>query len=669
MSKDVAKTLLSDVVVYQKYSKIKQDTDGVRHRSTWKDLVDDYCTMMKEHYPQLSDEIERGRPFIEDKKVLPSMRAIQFSGLPIERNNARMYNCSGLAICDDKAFSELMFLLISGAGVGISVERHQVEQLPTIKQPAAARKFYISDTIEGWADAVRMLVYAYTRGQNYPKFDYSDIRPKGALVKKLQCAAPGSEGLQQTIKNMDSVFRRAVGRKLRPIEVFDICCHIADGVVAGDIRSSALITFFDMDDREMLDAKRTFNIDQVILVENTEKTKTYEITINGQQHTLTLPIDNTYAIEQLEQQHQVDWYYLFPQRARSNNSVRLVRGEVDYDDFSAIIHRALSNGTGEPGFVWMSDRDTIANPCCEISFKSESFCNLSTINCTTVTDQKDFDERAHWASFFGTLQAGFTDFHYLRYSWKENAEQQALIGVSLTGLASDNVRNIDFRQGARQVVETNEETANKIGIRPADRCTCIKPEGTTSLVVGSCGSGIHSAFGEYYIRRIRIAKSKPLAQFLQEHCPRLMENDTFDSSKVILSVPVSAVGYITEQEGELGLLERIRQISDEWIATGHRNGANHNNCSATVMISPENEQAVIDWMFENRDSYTGLSVLPKFDSTYPQLPFEKISKETYDELIQHVPDGLNVWDCPVDVFTEASKEIACSGGACEIRSL
>lgn len=609
--------ILSDTIIHMKYAKYVPELE---RRENWNELVTRNMDMHIKNYPELKEEIKEAYQYVYDKKVLPSMRSLQFGGKPIRINNARMYNCCYLPIDHYSAFSELMFLLLSGTGVGYSVQRHHVEDLPEIRKPTKTRRYLVGDSIEGWSDAIKVLMKAYFAGRSLPVFDFSDIRPKGAQLITSGGKAPGPEPLHDCLHNVKKVLdRKEDGEKLTPIEVHDICCYIADAVLAGGIRRSAMIALFDLDDDEMLTSK--FG----------------------------------------------NWWELNPHRARANNSAVIVRHKIDKDTFMALWKKIEASRSGEPGFFFTNDQNWGLNPCAEISLRPFQFCNLVTINASDIEDQRDYNNRAAAASFIATLQAGYTDFHYLRDVWKRTTERDALIGVSMTGIASGTVLNLDMEEAANIVKQENERVSKLIGINPAARTTTVKPEGTSSLVLGS-SSGIHAWHNDFYIRRIRVGKNEPIYQYLSIFHPELLEDEFFKPNlQAVIQVPQKAPkDAITRHESALSLLDRVGTVWSKWVSPGHRKGENKNNVSTTVTIKDGEWDSVGEWMWKNRMTYTALSVLPHDDHTYQQAPFEDISETEYEEMVKHIHE-INL-DNVIEIQdnTNLQGELACAGGACEI---
>jgi len=616
---ELSNKILSDITVHMKYARYIPEK---KRRETWEELVIRNMNMHLRKFPELELQIHKAYKLVHEKKVLPSMRSMQFGGKPIEVAPNRIFNCAFMPINDWRSFSEAMFLLLGGTGVGYSVQRHHVECLPEIRKPnpKRSRRFLINDSIEGWADAVKALVRSYFFGGSRIRFDYSDIRPKGANLVTSGGKAPGPQPLRECLVKLEGMFsEKEEGDKLEPIEVHDMVCHIADAVLAGGIRRAALISLFSADDREMIAAKAG------------------------------------------------SWWEQNPQRGRANNSVVLLRHKIDKDYFMNLWHRVRASGAGEPGFYFSNDKDWGTNPCCEIGLRPNQFCNLTEVNVSNVEDQEDLEDRVRAAAFIGTLQASYTDFHYLRDVWRKNTEKDALIGVSMTGIASGKILDLDMKAAALEVKKENRRVAMQIGIKFAARTTCVKPAGTTSLVLGT-SSGIHAWHAEFYLRRLRVGKSESIYTFLQENHPELLEDEYFSPhTTAVISVPQSAPGSaILRSESALQLLKRVKSVTDGWVKPGFQKGQNTHNVSATISIKDAEWADVGEWMWENRNSYNGLSVLPYDGGTYVQAPFEECSKETYEAMLSSLRDLDLSKIVEIEDETNLTSELACAGGACEI---
>jgi len=362
------------------------------------------------------------------------------------------------------------------------------------------------------------------------------------------------------------------------------------------------------------------------------------------------------------------WWELNSQRGRANNSVALERENVTEEEWNTIWDVVKNSGAGEPGFVWLEDSDSGVNPCSEIGLRSNQFCNLTEVNASDVFTQDELNARVKAGAFIGTLQAGYTDFHYLRDIWKNNSEEESLIGVGMTGIASGGVLKLDLVEAANEVNKENQRVAKLIGINPAARTTCIKPSGSTSCVAGS-SSGIHAWHNDYYIRRVRVGKQEALYDYLINNLPELVEDCVFKPHiEAVVSLPQKAPdGAILRDESVIDLLERVKKFNLEWVKTGHNSGKQHHNVSCTISIKEDEWNDVGNWLWENRNNYTGVSVLPYSDHTYKQAPFEDCSKEVFDTMFELLKDIDLSKVIEVEDNTNLTDQAACSGGACEIK--
>ena len=619
---ELASEILSNITVHMKYAKYLPEKN---RRETWEELVDRNKAMHIKTYPQLAAQINDVYKLVYEKKVLPSMRSLQFGGKPIEISPNRVYNCAYLPIDHVDSFHEVMFLLLGGTGVGYSVQNHHVNKLPPINKPydKRRRRFLIGDSIEGWADAIKVLMKSYMgdRRSSRISFDYSDIRPKGAQLVTSGGKAPGPQPLKECLVKLKGILQsKEDGDQLTTVEVHDVVCHIADAVLAGGIRRAALISLFSADDNEMISCK------------------------SG------------------------DWWETNPQRGRANNSAVLMRHKITKEYFMKLWKRVELSGAGEPGIYFNNDKDWGTNPCCEIALRPYQFCNLCEVNASDIQSQEDLNERVKAAAFIGTLQAGYTDFHYLREIWQETTEKDALIGVSMTGIGSGTVLGYDMGKAAQVVKRENTRVAKLIGINKAARCTTVKPAGTTSLALGT-SSGIHAWHNDYYVRRIRVGKNESMYKYLIENHPLLIEDEYFrPHDTAVISIPQKAPeGSILRTESPFQLLERIKKVATEWVAPGHRKGSNTHNVSATVSLKPEEWDDAGEWMWNNREHYNGLSVLPYDGGTYTQAPFEDIDEGTYINKLQHLTQVDLSKIIETEDNTDLSGELACAGGACEIK--
>jgi len=619
--KDTNRNILSDITVHMKYARYMPE---LSRRETWEELVTRNMEMHIKNYPKLKSEILEAYTYVFDKKILPSMRSLQFAGKPIQVSPNRLYNCSYLPVDDIEAFNEIMFLLLSGCGVGYSVQQHHIKDLPVITKPYMKRskRFVIGDSIEGWSDAVKVLIKSYLGGKKASKinFDYTCIRPKGARLVTSGGKAPGPQPLKECLIKVEGILQsKEDGDALTSLEVHDIICHIADAVLAGGIRRAALISLFTATDNEMISCK------------------------SGA------------------------WWETNPQRGRSNNSAVLMRHKVTKEFFMDLWKRVELSGAGEPGIYLNNDKDWGTNPCCEIALRPFQFCNLCEVNVSDIESQEDFNNRVKAAAFIGTIQAAYTDFHYLREIWKETTEKDALIGVSMTGIGSAAVLQMDMKEAASIVTKENARIAKIIGIKTSARCTTVKPAGTTSLVLGT-SSGIHAWHNDYYVRRMRVGKNEAIYKYLFKSHPELIEDEYFrPHDTAVISVPQKAPAKsILRTESPFDTLERVKRVAQEWIKPGHRRGSNTHNVSATISLKENEWEKAGEWMWSNRDYYNGLSVLPYDGGTYTQAPFEDIDEAEYNKMSKVLSDVNLTKIIETDDNTDLSGELACAGGNCEV---
>jgi len=610
--------LLSDITVFSKYAKYDYKT---KKRESFNEIVSRYQNMMINKFPDLELEIINNCRYIREYKVLPSMRMLQFAGKAIEVNNARGYNCSYLLVDSYHAFSETMFLLLGGSGVGYSVQNKHIEKLPEINKPTKERKFVVQDDIMGWADAVKVLVKSYFGLGSKPKFDFRAIREKGSLLITAGGKAPGSEPLKICLAHIEAILEnKRNGEKLSSTECHDIMCHIADSVLSGGIRRAAMIALFDFDDEDMISSK--------------------------------------YGT----------WWELNPQRGRANNSAVAFRPKLEKKEFLQLWKRIELSGSGEPGIYLTNNPEWGTNPCVEIALRPFQFCNLCELNVSSVESEQDFYDRVKVAAFFGTLQASFTDFHYLRDVWKKTTEKDALLGIGMTGIASNKVEDY-LNEGVKVAILENKRVAELIGIKTAARVTCVKPSGTTSCVLGT-SSGIHTWHSPYYIRTMRFNKTETIAKYLMENHPEICEDEFYSPKHTLcVRIPIKAPkdALTRNDENPIEFLERVKFYYNNWVKPGHINGINTHNISATISVKPEEWTEVGEWMWENKTTYNGLSVLPYDGGSYVQAPFSEISEEKYNELYSKLKNVDFSKIVEEEDNTTQTEELACSGAGCELK--
>jgi len=610
-----------------------------KRRETWKESVDRVKQMMLDQYPEAKKDIEWAYDMMHTKRVLGSQRALQFGGSPIVKHNARVYNCIASFIDRPRFFQECMYLLLCGCGTGFSVQKHHVEKLPKlVHKKEGSKKFTIPDTIEGWSDAVGVLVSSYLEDSGlFPEyegknvtFDYSEIRPAGSFLSSSSGKAPGPEPLKKALTSIKKVLDKALkdalfsNRKLRPIDVYDVVMHAADAVISGGVRRSATICLFSPDDEEMALAKTG------------------------------------------------NWFHDNPQRGRSNNSALLLRGSTTPEQFSSLMQSVKE--FGEPGFVWADSTEFVVNPCVEIGLypiddeSGESgwqACNLSTINCAKIKTKEEFLESCRAASIIGTLQAGFTSMPYLGETTEKILRREALLGVSMTGIMERHDICLDpdvQKEGAREVKKANKNIAKKIGINQAARATCVKPEGTASCILGT-SSGIHPHHAKRYIRRVQANKMEDIYQHFKKTNPRACEesvwsaNDSDDVVSFCIEVPDGS--KLKNQVGAIGLLGYVKSTQQNWVMIGRTDSLCaqpylQHNVSNTINVKPEEWEEVEKFIYKNRKYFCGVSLLPlSGDKDYPQAPFTTVYLPS--EMVSHYGDGamfvsglievaLNLWE-------------------------
>lgn len=1026
---DLGLETLSSITVFSKYAK---HIPELQRRENWAEIVERYKEMMIKKYPHLEESIKENLQYLHDKKVLPSMRALQFAGAAAEVNNSRIYNCCYHHIDSIHSFAETMFLLLGGTGVGYSVQKHHVEKLPEIKKPGKARNYLIEDSIMGWADAIKVLLKAYLEGKFMPKFDFRAIRHKGARLVTAGGKAPGPEPLKICLAHVQALLdRKEEGERLTPLECHDILCHIANSVLSGGIRRSAMIALFSDDDDDMICSKYNFDVIswhhkkqehkilgseeieyiEVIHEDISTGKKYYDLNVVVNEPFYGAKTTDVWWVSEedlvlLKEQNKLPWYYFQEQRGRANNSAVLLRGAVKKEEFLSLWHRIELSNSGEPGIYWTNDLEWGSNPCVEIALRPFQFCvsgdtnlitregidkienlvdkeveiwngekwskvkpyqtgtndrlhrvwfsdgsyldatdnhkflvknrfekkykevetieliklletskyqlqiprsnikyedgvdiehaydigfvlgdgcvkkgyigaglygedkklnftsvkhvsnlinyngtpfesvkfdldfnfckelkyshglpkyifawnkqsilkfiagwadadgtnaskgiriygeeskirdaqllltkigvassvnlmqkkgvktnlcerkadvwylqitttseipcqrltcnnidlsdkcknqiikridtlegfhnsycltekelhqcvfnnvltkqcNLCEINADNITDQEDLNQRARVAAFFGTLQAGFTDFHYLRPIWQRTTEKDALLGIGMTGIASKAVLTLDLKQAAEEANSVNAEISQKIEINKAARVTCVKPSGTTSCVLGT-SSGIHAWHNDYYLRTLRFNKNEDLAAYLMVNHPELCEDDQLRPlDTVCVRIPIKAPeGSILRTETAIDTLERVKKFSMEWIKPGHHNGVNSHNVSATISIDKnrmydaqefmkgntpvefmDEWEVVGEWMWDNKEYYNGLSVLPYFGSSFIQAPFEDITKEEYERRIETLKSIDLTQVVELDDTVDFGAIASCAGGACSL---
>tara|TARA_B100000963_G_scaffold200253_1_gene174370 strand:- start:13882 stop:16095 length:2214 start_codon:yes stop_codon:yes gene_type:complete len=592
---------LSQTKFYDGYSRFKESDNRYE---TWDEAVDRVIDMHDENYKNLDNELtpflEEARTAYKEQRVLGAQRALQFGGDQLMKHQMRMYNCTSSYVDRPEFFGEVFYILLCGAGAGFSVQKHHVKKLPKVQtRTKQAKGWVVEDSIEGWADALDVLMASYfVNGGKHPDyagrrvfFDLTQVRPKGAKISG-GFKAPGPEGLRRSLDKIEHLLQGIVLESkepiaLRPIDVYDITMHAADAVLSGGVRRSATICLFSPDDEEMMNAKTG------------------------------------------------NWFMENPQRGRSNNSAVIVRDKTTPEQFGKIMESVKQ--FGEPGFVFVESTEHTTNPCVEIGMFPKlgnksgwQGCNLTEINGGMCNTEEDFYKACRAASILGTLQAGYTDFKFLTKTSKQIFDREALLGVSITGWMNNPTilfnANI-LKKGADIVKAVNKEVAAIIGINPAARTTCVKPSGNASVLLQTA-SGIHAEHSPMYIRNVQMNKESEITQAITRTNPYMVEESVWSStgSDVVVSFPILPNKGSKYKEELLGIkhLELVKKAQKYWVETGTNEdlcadpGIRH-NVSNTIIVDDWDE--VEKYVFENRGSFAGISFLAMTgDKDYNQAP-------------------------------------------------
>ena len=617
---------LQELQNYTFVSKYARWLEDKNRRETWKEAVDRVRNMMHTKYDHfgISEDIDWAYDIMYKKKVLGSQRGLQFGGDPILKRNAKIYNCTS-SYCDRlRFFQECFWLLLCGSGTGFSVQRHHVSKLPALEHDVPDNnegiKYVIEDSIEGWADALGVLLSSYSSKpveefkmykNSYVVFDYSNIRAKGSSLASGVGKAPGFEPLQNGLEKIRILLDRCISsgqKKLRPIDAYDIVMHSSDAVLSGGVRRSASLALFSPDDEEMAKAKTG------------------------------------------------NWYIDNTQRARSNNSALLLKNETTFEQFQTLMESVKE--FGEPGFIWSESTEMIFNPCVEIGMwpvDEESGksgwqgCNLSTINCSSVTDEDDFYERCRAASIIGTLQAGFTKLDYLGPISEKIFERESLLGVSLTGTMEKYdlvLTEKVLKNGAKIAVDTNKEISKKIEINQAARVTCLKPEGTSSSMLGT-SSGIHPHHAKRYIRHVQANVLEAPYQHFKKVNPQACEKSVWSANNTdeVVKFPIEVAdgSKLKNQLPAVEMLEVVKETQRHWVNSGKNKALctqdylSH-NVSNTVTVKPDEWDSVTKYIYNNKKYFAGISLIPQSgDKDYPQAPFTTVY--TSREIVKEYGDA------------------------------
>lgn len=598
--------------------------DGEGRRETWEETVYRYVSYFQKRHPYAAINWDELFDEIVALDVMPSMRALMTAGPALDRDNVAGYNCSYLAVDTVESFSEALYILMCGTGVGFSVESRYVDQLPTVSSSFyEAGTWYVQDSKDGWSDAYKFLLECLYGGC-VPKLDCSALRPAGARLKTFGGRASGPEPLISLVNFTIDTFKNAAGRKLKPVEVHDIMCKIGEVVVVGGVRRSALISLSDIEDRDMREAK------------------------SG------------------------PWWEDNPQRALANNSA-VHTTALDYQTFRHEWEALVESGSGERG-IFSRDacrtparrarRDFGTNPCSEIVLRSKQFCNLTEVVVREDDDLQSLRRKVRIATILGTLQSGLDDLSKLSPEWGDNTREERLLGVSLTGICDNafmSTRSPELADALAYLrayaVETNRIYADVLGIEPSASVTCVKPSGTVSQLVDSA-SGIHPRFSRTYIRRVRMDSKDPLSAWLQEKGVPA-EPDFYGDNNLVFSFPVQAPrdSVVTEDLSALEQLELWLMYQKYWC---------EHKPSVTVFVGPDEWDEVGEWVWSHREFVSGVSFLPRSEHTYKQAPYEAVDEQTYQELLAKMPEIDFTLYREEDDNTISSQTLACASGVCEI---
>lgn len=634
--------LLADYVFLSKYSQRKED-GGLEH---WNETIDRIYEMHKVKLEKLGllsketlETIEEAKWLENEKKILSSQRGRQFASPKLTsgilKHEAKLYNCCSTYVDRIEVFSEIMYLLLCGCGVGYSLHKEYIDKLPTVQPYNGDQRpqFFVEDSIEGWADSIRELMTALFEGKA-PDIVFDAIRPEGALIDG-KFIAPGPEPLIKAHNHIKEVMKLAQGRKLTSIEVHDIICYIADSVVSGGVRRSAMIALFDKDDELMLRAKTG------------------------------------------------SWWTDNPQRAMANNSILATLSDpLGYEEMKDKLQ--VIRQFGEPGFVNVKSFKYTVNPCGEIVMEPAingksgfAFCNLVEINAERVKTKEEFLEACRVASFVATIQSLYTDFKYLSPASREIAERDRAVGVSITGIyANPNLRGEVLREGAKEVSETNAYWASVFGINKSRTCTTIKPSGNASSILGLYCSGIHPAHAEKYLRRVRIKTYSP--EFIALKDTPLVK--VLRGDEAVISFPIESNDPNMVLKDDVSAVEHLKfigMVKHYWINKGSVNvKAVSNNISATVEVRDDEWDEVAAVLFTNDYLFTGVSLLPKMgDQIYDNAPFQRLSSKEVEKEFNDIKEYLETHDIDFNeimsnrenFFSGDMVAVGCSGGACELK--
>lgn len=692
---------LANFIFVSKYSRYNKEK---KRRETWEEAVTRLEKMHLKKFSYLSEEdkakIVWAMDLVRQKRVAPSMRSLQFGGRAIEVNNARMYNCAARHIDSIRSFAEMFFLLLSGCGTTFGLTDFFLNRLPDLVEPSDMARnvitYTIEDTIEGWADSVEVLLMSFFK--NTPlsgrevKFDYSRIRPEGAPLKTSGGKAPGFQGLKNAHKKIKALLNYVITvqkqTRLKTINAYDILMHCADAVLSGGVRRSACAVIFDKEDKDLLNAKTYFDVESYELNQNKDGSYSGSVTFQDPGYGVRkMQVKLTkFAHEYLVNSRKISWFDVHKHRARSNNSVLLLRDEVTLEQFKEVFQRTRQ--FGEPGFVFANHPWVLYNPCFEVSFipvtkdgvTGVQFCNLTTANGKKITSEKDFLEVAEAEAILGTLQASYTEFPYLSPSAKQLTEEEALLGVSITGIMENPSITLNpelQRKAAKLVVKTNKIWAEKIGIKQAARTTLVKPEGTGSLVLET-SSGITPYYSRRFFRRVQVNRIETPYMYFKSINPHMTEKSIWDANNtddvITFPIEVSEKALTKDDLTALQHLELIKSTQLNWVNTGtteaNKKPITH-NVSCTVIVKEDEWEDVLKYLYENRNYFAAVALLPSIgDKIYQQAPLQAVTTKEDEEKWEQIVKNYTVVDYrhlkEEDDNTAVQQEVVCGGGACEI---
>ncbi len=614
--------------------------ESENRRETWVETVDRYMSFMKNHlvtnhgYSENDKTFEEIRNAVIDHKIMPSMRALMTAGPALDRDHIAAYNCSFIAVDSPRAFDEAMYILMNGTGVGFSVEQKYMSLLPVV-----AEELYKTDTVIvvddsklGWAKSYKELIALLYQGQ-IPKWDLTKVRPAGARLKTFGGRASGPDPLDSLFRFTIDIFRNAAGRRIKSIEAHDLMCKIGEVVVVGGVRRSALISLSNLDDFEMAKAKSG---------------QWWED--NGQRALANNSA--VYNIKPNTAQFLREWRNLYESKSgeRGIYNIESVRKHVD-----KFGRRDSSKVMG-------------TNPCGEILLRPNEFCNLTEVVIEADDKVEDLAEKVRLATILGTWQSTLTNFKYIRKTWKDNCEEERLLGVSLTGIYGNKITSTNNKDLPgildslrEESVLTNSQEAEKLGINPSLSITCVKPSGTVSQLTG-VSSGIHPWYSEYYLRSVRGDNKDPLTSFLKDagipNEPDVMKPE--DTTVFYFPIKAPKNSVLTKDLTAIDHLEMWKTYRKHW--TEH-------NPSVTINVREDEWLRVGSWVYDNFDSVGGVSFLPSSEHTYKQAPYQEITKEEYEKSLSEMPTTID-WSVlslyeTVDTTT-GSQELSCTAGVCEI---